>query len=206
MPSWYSLKLKLSNLIYRNIFYRLGYGRPDKQSDWEAAYAGGYWDHLESEHEEERYNVISRLVQETKMSLSICDVGCGKGILYQHLKKNLPVFDYLGIDISANAVKEAKNKFPEAIFRRMDFDKEELVQKFDVIIFNEALEYFIRPLNKLNECTHKNLSAGGRFIISMYQGHDGIWNTVTPHFKVLKEIDIQNQKRQCWKVKMMEPK
>jgi 2-polyprenyl-3-methyl-5-hydroxy-6-metoxy-1,4-benzoquinol methylase len=206
MYSWYDIKLKLSNLLYRNIFYRLGYGRPDKQSDWEAGYAGGYWDHLESEHEAERYKVISMLVQEAKISPSICDVGCGKGILYQYLKQNLPAFDYLGIDISANAVKEAKNKFPGAIFRQMDFDKEDLDQRFDVIIFNETLEYFIRPLDKLNECTNKNLSLGGKFIISMYQRHDGIWKTITPHFKILNEINIENQKKQCWKVKMMQPK
>jgi 2-polyprenyl-3-methyl-5-hydroxy-6-metoxy-1,4-benzoquinol methylase len=206
MSSWYNIKIKLSNLLYRNIFYRLGYGRPDKRSDWEAGYAGGYWDHLESEDEAERYKVITGLVKSGKTSPSVFDVGCGKGLLYQYLKQNLPAFSYLGIDISENAVTEAKNKFPETIFRQMDFDKEQLNQKFDVIIFNETLEYFIRPLDKLKQCAHKNLLPNGRFIISMYKGHDGIWNTITPHFKILEEVDIQNKKGQSWKLKMMQPK
>jgi 2-polyprenyl-3-methyl-5-hydroxy-6-metoxy-1,4-benzoquinol methylase len=205
MSSWYSIKLKLSNFLYRNIFYRLGYGRPDKRSDWEAAYAGGYWDHLESEHEAQRYKLITRLVKNGKISASVLDVGCGKGILYQYLKQSLPPFNYLGIDISENAVNEAKKRFPEAIFRQMDFDKEELDQKFDFIIFNETLEYFIRPLDKLNKISNINLLPGGRFIISMYKGHEGIWNTITPHFTILEDIDVRNEKGQSWKIKMMEP-
>jgi 2-polyprenyl-3-methyl-5-hydroxy-6-metoxy-1,4-benzoquinol methylase len=206
MSSLYNIKRKLSNLLYRNIFYRLGYGRPDKRSDWEAGYAGGYWDHLESEHEAERYKAITRLIGLAKTAPSILDVGCGKGVLYEHLKQALPSFTYLGIDISEYAVTEAKKKFPEAGFRRMDFDKEELNQQFDFIIFNETLEYFIRPLDKLNKCTQKNLLVGGRFIISIYQGHDGIWETITPQFEMLNEINIQNLKRQCWRVKMIQPK
>ena len=206
MVSWYNIKRKFSNLLYRNIFYRLGYGRPDTKSDWESGYSGGYWDHLESEHEAERYKVITSLIQTAKISPLLCDVGCGKGILYQYLKQALPEFEYLGIDISENAIAEAANKFPETTFRQMDFDKEELSQKFDIIIFNETIEYFTRPLEKLKQCVDENLLPGGRLIISIYRGHDGIWNRITPHFKILKEINVQNEKGQRWKIKMMEPK
>lgn len=206
MGYWYNIKRKLSNILYRNILYRLGFGRPDKRSDWESGYAGGYWDHLESEQEAERYKIITRLVEAGNASPSIFDVGCGKGILYQYMRQNLPAFNYLGIDISKNAVTEAEKKFPETIFRQMDFDKERVEQKFDVIIFNETLEYFIRPLEKLKECSNKNLLPNGRLIISMYKGHDGIWDTITPHFKIIEEIDIQNEKGQRWKIKMMQPK
>jgi len=206
MISWYNIKLKLSNLVYRNILYRLGFGRPNKRSDWEAGYKEGYWDHLESELEDERYKVITSLAKAAKASPAICDVGCGKGILYQHLRQNIAAMNYLGLDISENAIIEARKRFPGTIFRQLDFDQEELDQKFDIIIFNESIEYFVRPLDKLNQCTAKNLLPDGIFIISMYKGHDGIWNTITPHFKILKEIDIQNEKGQRWKIKLMQPK
>jgi SAM-dependent methyltransferase len=206
MSTWYNIKLKISNLLYRNVFYRLGYGRPEKSSDWENGYAGGYWDHLESKNEQERYEMISKLVQDVKTSPSILDVGCGKGILYRHLKQNVPAFSYLGLDISGNAISYAQKEFPEATFRQLDFDKENLDQKFDIIIFNETLEYFIRPLDKLNRCNSINLLPDGRFIISMFKGHDGIWNTITPHFEILKEVDVRNEQGQRWKIKMIKPK
>ena len=206
MVSWFTIKRKFSNLLYRGIFYRFGYGRPDRRHNWEEGYAGGYWDHLESEDESERYKVISRLVQRGSDSPSVFDVGCGKGILYEYLKKTVSEFEYLGIDISENAVAEARTRSPEASFRQMDFDREIVDQKFDIIIFNETIEYFVRPLSKLLHCAAKNLLPGGRFIISMYKGHDGLWNTITPQFKVLEEIDIQNKKRQRWKIKLMQPK
>jgi 2-polyprenyl-3-methyl-5-hydroxy-6-metoxy-1,4-benzoquinol methylase len=148
MHSWHYIKLKLSNFLYRNIFYRLGYGRPEQRSDWDGGYAGGYWDHLESEHEAQRYKAIASLFQ-LGSNPSVFDVGCGKGILYHYLKMTDPSLNYLGIDISENAVMEARSRFPEATFWQMAFDKEGLELKFDIIIFNEPIEYFSRPLCKL---------------------------------------------------------
>src|SRR6266576_1381459 len=189
-----NLGLKISNILYRNVFYHLGYGRPNKKTDWENAFAGGYWNFLESQDEAGRYKTIIKFVLHQKKTMAILDVGCGKGVLYQYLKQNVRDFTYIGVDISENAVKYAQNQFPEAIFRQMDFDKQMLNQKFDLIIFNETLEYFQHPLTTLHKCREINLATDGRFIISMYKGHNGIWKTIGPHFKAIAEENVRNDK------------
>ena len=42
---------------------------------------------------------------------SILDFGCGFGDLYMFLKKSYADFEYTGIDINTNFIKEAKNQY-----------------------------------------------------------------------------------------------
>ena len=197
------VKNKSSNFLYRNVLYYLGYGRPDKKADWEGAFKGGYWDFLESKEEGGRYNAISNLVKEFKNNAKVLDVGCGKGVLYQYLRQTVSGIDYTGIDISESAVKAASERFPDVTFKAMDFDITTIDDKFDVIILNETLEYFKRPAATLHRCVQMNLFPGGCFIISMYQGHDGIWKQVNNNFKTVAEKKVHNDKNQEWKIKLI---
>ena len=198
------VKKKTSDILYRKLFYHLGYGRPDTKTDWEGAFSGGYWDFLEHKEEAGRYYAICNFVKQFKTNPRVLDVGCGKGVLYNYLKQAVPDLDYTGIDISETAVQAAAEKYPETTFRAMDFDTSTLEGRFDLIIFNETLEYFKRPAATLSKCKELNMLEGWCFIISMYQGHDGLWKHVHQHFRPIKEVDVKNENKQHWKVKLIQ--
>lgn len=74
----------------------------------------------------------------------ILDFGCGKGDFYQFLKdKNIHI-DYHGYDINEKLIALAKQKFPDAVFRVFDIDKDTINEDFDYIflcgVFNLKVE------------------------------------------------------------------
>jgi trans-aconitate methyltransferase len=117
------------------------------------------------------------------------------------------LLSYLGIDISANAVAKARASFSDANFEQLDFDYQNLEGKFDVIIFNETLYYFNKPLDTIQKCIDQNLNVGGYFIISMcdYIGHEVIWQKLKQHFNFLSMEEITNFNQQKWKVGLFRP-
>ncbi len=79
-----------------------------------------------------RYEWITKLLD--LEGASILDFGCGKGDLYGFLKGKGLKIDYTGIDINPDLISLASRKYPEALFRRIDIEKEGLRDDFDFII------------------------------------------------------------------------
>ena len=59
--------------------------------------------------------IISKI---TEKKISIVDVGCGYGALYQYLlnMRLLDRFDYEGVDINSDFIKSCKQKYPQINF------------------------------------------------------------------------------------------
>lgn len=96
----------------------------------------------------------------------VLDVGCSTGLLGEKLikTKQCKVF---GIDISKNAINEAKNRLQKAAV--MDIEKGEYPfsdELFDVIIFADILEHLMCPGEILKKF-QKYLALDGIFIISL---------------------------------------
>jgi len=200
------IKNKLRQIAYSKVLYKFGYGSRVSKSIWEKQFGGEEWDYLYSDAEKDHYLAIAGLLNGNGPG-KILDVGCGQGVLYHYLRKELGTLNYLGIDISSNAVAKAKNSFPEGGFDTLDFEYVNLEGKFDVIIFNETLYYFNRPLNTIQKCINQNLNKGGYFIISMceYTGHEVIWQKLKQRFNFLSFEEIRNANDQKWKVGLFKP-
>jgi len=192
---------------YKHVGSHFGFGRRIPKAIWEEQYAGDSWVYLESVDEEAHYTSIVKMYEELTTKKSLLDVGCGKGVLFSYLRKkhDASELNYTGIDISANAVKAASAKFPGVSFRQLDFAKQDIDEKFDVIVFNESLYYFTRPLRILERCTAGSLNLNGAFIVSMcdYVGHDNIWRQLAQSYRVVKEQRVRNEKRQVWDIKVL---
>jgi SAM-dependent methyltransferase len=63
---------------------------------------------------------------------SFLDVGCSYGGVAAKIKAIFPEMRVLGIDISRNFIREAKQMYPEIDYRVMDIRKPLPVKKFDV--------------------------------------------------------------------------
>jgi 2-polyprenyl-3-methyl-5-hydroxy-6-metoxy-1,4-benzoquinol methylase len=96
----------------------------------------------------------------------VLDVGCNTGKLGEYLRfiKECQVF---GVDISAEAIHQAKNRLDRAEMmdiERDDFPFEE--ERFDVIIFGDILEHLIFPVQTLTKFK-KYLKKDGKIIASI---------------------------------------
>jgi len=198
---------KLRSKLYSSLLYRFGFGNRISRSIWEDQFSGKHWDYLFSKPESQHYQAIVSLYEQFGKKGKILDVGCGQGVLYQYLNEKFGQdLNYLGIDISEAAIKKATALFPTGNFKQLDFDKQALFEKFDIIIFNETLYYFTKPLDTVESCTANNLNANGSIIISMCDlpGHKVIWKGLKEKYEFLSFQEVQNEKLQKWYVAFLD--
>ena len=194
--------------MHRLVFRRFGFGNRVPKIIWEKQFSSGAWDYLESKDEVQHYQTIIKFYDQQKNKKSILDIGCGKGVLYKYLKENssLPGIEYMGIDLSENAISAVRQQFPGIDFQQLDFESGSIEKKFDIIIFNESLYYFPLPLKILDKCYSQNLNDNGVFIISMfnYPGHDEIWKKIEKHYHIVMSEEVKNDKGEKWKIKVLQ--
>lgn len=201
------LKDKIRRNLYNSILSKYGYGNRISKNTWNKQFSLGVWDYLYSKDEEAHYQQIIEFKNRYKPNGKILDVGCGQGVLFAYLKQKSESIDYFGIDISETAVKLAIQTFPGGNFKKLDFEYKGVEGKYDVIIFNESLYYFNKPLKKIEHCIKHNLVAGGYIIISMcdFTGHNIIWEKLKKKYTFLSLKELKNSKQQIWTVGVFEP-
>lgn len=114
-----------------------------------------------------KYNKVSRGRRDGIMHLIgnkakfILDIGCSRGTLGEAIKKEKKVIIY-GMDISAIAIKKAKDKIDKAFCFNIEKDLKDWPieiknKKFDAIIISEILEHLFYPeklLENIKEMSH----------------------------------------------------
>jgi len=94
---------------------------------------------------------------------NILDVGCGNGKNLEFLKSKFPKLQYSGVDISEEALGEARKRLPEASFYRLDVEKECLDRTFDIIYSSDVVEHLQddeAALANIYKMTNKYLLVG----------------------------------------------
>jgi trans-aconitate methyltransferase len=200
------LKTKVYYVFYKLILSRLGYGNRIEKGVWDKEYEQNSWEYLSSADERGHYDVIIDFVNNSTTQPEILDIGCGHGVLYAYFKNILkPGFKYKGIDISQTAIKKAMTNHPSADFKAVDYDYHKIAPKFNVIVLNEVLYYFVKPIKTLLKAAKENLTDKGVLVISMYQDDKGknnlIWKDVEENFKVIDSAVVQNNKGVKWTIK-----
>jgi len=200
------IKTKIYRVLHSTILFRFKYGVRVSKSVWEDEYQGKKWDFLFSEDEKEHYQVIINQVESVNNKPVILDIGCGPGVLYDYFNKALKTeVNYKGIDISEVAINQAKEKFPTGDFDAVDYDFENVSGKFNVVILNEALYYFVKPIKTLRKIVDENLEKDGIMVISMFKDaankNEVLWQEVDEEFNVLKQQVVKNDKGVAWTIK-----
>ncbi len=127
-------------------------------------------------HEEAKKKIQDLLKK--KKQVSMCDIGCGNGAFLIRLAQELrnPRVVCLGIDLSnpfvnyAQAAAKAKDIIGVS-FKQVDFEKENIDQKFDIVISSEVLEHVGKPDIFLKKI-HALLFEGGYFFLSTPNGNN----------------------------------
>ena len=119
------------------------------------------WDDNNSRNEE----VIAEILQKggIRKGVKVLDVACGTGVLFpDYMNLGATV---VGIDISENMVKKARDKFPEAEIICGDVTEYSFKDEFDAVMIYNAFPHFIDPVKLI-----KNLSGvlkeSGRFTVA----------------------------------------
>lgn len=140
-------------------------------------------------------NITLELISSYKPYQSVCEIGCGLGYFTDRLQKKIGINNITGYDISATAIKEAKERFPDIIFEQLDITKESK-GIFDCVICKEIMWYVFPHLNQVIINLNKMLSDEGILCISLYfpsnpdyVGHDVIKNS--EHLRDLFQKDFE---------------
>ena len=167
------------------MFKLIGY-RPQQVSvsSWDNEYRDGAWKYLETIGSLAGQVSILGYCQYLAPN-SILDVGCGAGLLASKLRV-LPYKSYLGIDISAEAIAQARKLQDERTqFAVADANRFESTSTFDVIIFNQSMNYMPQPAARVTHYS-RYLTPHGRLIVSMcYSARArAAWPLVTKDMRV----------------------
>lgn len=115
-----------------------------------------------------------KIINNTKEDLNICDVGCGNGALIirlAELTRSLPQqINYQGFELSTPFVDYGKQavkfkKLTNVTFTQFDVEKDNLQDKFDIIICSEVLEHLHNPKDVLKKL-FQSINNGGYFLLS----------------------------------------
>lgn len=79
--------------------------------------AGVYDEHFQDSVSRAEDEAIFNMVN-TTLSGTMCDLGCGTGLVLEYLK--IPPDEYTGVDISRGMLERAQNKFPDHRFIHAD--------------------------------------------------------------------------------------
>jgi 2-polyprenyl-3-methyl-5-hydroxy-6-metoxy-1,4-benzoquinol methylase len=175
----------------------------------DAEYMAGRWDYLRSLNELARFSVVVGYCHYLKEAGSILEIGCGEGILQERLHR-AKYSHYVGLDVSAEAIHRATHKQDEKnCFVRADATTYEPDQRFDVIVFNECLEYFDDPLNLVRRY-ERFLEHGGIFLVSMFVGKDTvrtkrIWKMLETVYTPEIGTQVTNTSGHSWMIKVFNP-
>lgn len=178
-----------------------------KKEKWDDEYSRGRWDYLNDLDELSRYSIIIGYINHIKNNAEVLDVGCGKGVLLNKLRE-IGYKNYFGIDLSEAAIGVALDEYKDnkTNFEAVGVDEFFPTQKFDVIVFNECLYYFEKPLEILKKYS-KYLNKNGRLIVSMYGDDESVincWDIIDVNYEE-DSVAVINKEGIYWVLKILKP-
>ena len=117
-------------------------------------------------------NYVKKAIEFTKQNAKVLDIGCGGSgrIINEVLKNNLEI---LGIDLSAEMIRIAKEKYPGIKFINADFNEWNASEYFDLVIAWDSVFHSPKYLQKTITKKMCNLLTKGGILLFTAGGIDG---------------------------------
>ena len=112
-----------------------------------------------------------RIIQRLESGIQVCDLGCSEGVAVILMAEAFPQSRFVGIDISSEAIDEARRQARQQKIENLDFwvqdaadlkNKREMKGLFDYVTAFDAIHDQTRPLDVLRGVNHM-LTPDGRF-------------------------------------------
>jgi SAM-dependent methyltransferase len=133
------------------------------------AWVEGRWDYLRRYDEAMRCAVLANFIKHFAPDGHILDVGCGDGVLADHLSDN-EIAGYTGVDIAPAAVERARARArarAKLAFEIADACSYVPPRSFDAIVYNECLYYLPNPISVMRRHS-ETLTTGGIILCSCF--------------------------------------
>lgn len=176
---------------------------PGGRARLDAEWASGKWDFLQSLDHLPRLGVVASYCDALSPGGGVLEVGCGEGRLRERL---LNCSRYVGVDISGEAIKRAAERADHSTrFVQADASRYIPGETFDVIVFNECLEWFADPVGLL-EHFEQYLNDGGCYIASMFVDLQSrsVWRRLSRRYRVRERTEIRNAAGDRWAIRVLD--
>lgn len=122
------------------------------------------------------------------LNSKVLEIGCGTGFLLNAVEPSYGV----GIDISANMIRIAEDKYPHLHFQVMDAESITLEEKFDYIIISDTLGY-LEDIQKVFSGLKSVCTPSTRILINY---HSFLWE---PFLEIVQRLKLKMpHKRLNW--------
>jgi len=174
---------------------------------FERQFRSGHWTFLGDVAELGRFSIIAGYCDYFHPR-TILDVACGQGVLAARIK-GLPYEQYLGIDFSAEAIKQANEAHANerTAFAIADAKTYVPTSRFDLIVFNECFYYFTDPRAVMRNFVPW-LAPGGHIVVSMFRRlrTRAIWPGLEAGMDVEDSVTVTKRGQASWTVKVLTPR
>lgn len=164
---------------------------------WNSEYTSGLWNRLTDIDELGHYAVLLGFLIYTQANRTILDVGCGKAVLLDYLRRSCGYERYVGIDISEVAIEANRHKSDERTsFLQGNIEILCPLGQFDAIVFNECLYYLADPFAVIDNCA-SHLNERGVFMTSLFLSNKQIaalCDALKDRYPLLAEVEIGNHR------------
>ena len=185
---------------------------------WEDDYARESLARTEGEAELPRHLLVAGLARHYAPGGTILDIGCGTGGLTVPLRDAFAgrALDYVGLDLSAIALEQARARHDEerwpngdadcVRFVEADFDEYAPDRRFDAVIFSESLYYAADPLRTIRRYASA-LSPGGAIIVSMWRrpSRQRVWRVLRGELRERSRSRLSVPRRPAWDIVVFTP-
>lgn len=131
---------------------------------------------------------------QAKPGEKILDLGCGTGDLTEQIA--MAGARTIGMDLSAEMLKQAKNKYPQLSFMIGDARSFKLEQPVDAI-FSHAALHWVQDAKSAVRSIWGNLQAGGRFVAE-FGGKGNVETIAKAIDSVLSRYDVDAEQLNPW--------
>ncbi len=196
----------LSRLRHKLLLEPAGYGRPIAPAVADGEYRSGAWAHFDQPAEQPRQAAAVEYIMQSHAQPAVLDIGCGSGRLAQLLQPH-PFRRYVGLDFSPEALARARALGLRGCeFVQGDFETWRPIDKFDVIVFSEAVGYARDP-GALVAAFLRWLEPGGALVVSYYRSGNwvALWRRIELHARPELARVVVNDQHQTWDIKLLRP-
>jgi len=119
------------------------------------------------------YQTVYKLIPDLN-NIKVLEIGCGSGSFAKLLIQRFPTIQLTAVDISDQAITNAKKNIPGIDFQVADAQNLQFEDSsFDFVISCETLEHIPEPKKMLKEM-HRVLKKSGRFILTTENYFNGM--------------------------------